>query len=512
MDASTWEGPDPGELRVLGSPADWDALAREYGDRLADRGEPAHMGPFRRCLQVAQEGGALSLVIETRYVDLDYRSEYSSFYSRGFLTPPNTAHRLHFFRAPLRVEQLADLPEDAGYVGYMIVRPAPLGPVGRTMIAPPPGMENSVRTSVYETVTLFGQKLSVKAVPFMQQDAQLDRCAHAAAWSCHYAAFRRGEVSRRPVASFSLMADASLGIGRPIPSDGLTPRQLADLLRLFDLPCQYYDVETLPGVAPGPGVPPDPAPAFDGNGQRLPAGRWDTRIISICCRYLNSAVPVIVGTDEHAFVLCGYSRQARGGASNWIRFVRHDDQRGPYLWVDDIRTDKADDGYEYAPWRLILVPLPEKLWLPPERAEGAAAALLDGFARRAASLFAGPRTLVDLQAKGQLALRTYARPANTFKAEAAGRIDPILLPEYRLARFSRFVWVVEAVDRARRDAGNPNCVVGEAVFDATSSGFRPTLLALHIPGVAVVYDTKGAPRGPILCSSDPYRTGGVGAA
>lgn len=508
MDQATWEAPDPGELRVLGSPADWDALVDEYADRLADGGDPAHMGPFRRCLEVAREGGATSVVIETRYIDIDYRSEYSSYYSRGFRAPPSSAHRLHFFRAPLRGEQLADLPDDAGYLGYVIVRPVALGPVGRTMLVPPPGMSAVVRTTVHETVTLFGQKLHVEAVPFMQQDAQLDRCAHAAAWVCHYSAFRRDEVSRRSMASFSAMADPSLGIGRPVPSEGLTARQLGELLRIFDLPCQFYDIENLPSVAPGPGVPVDPTPMHDAAGRRLPAGHWDTRIISICCRYLNSGVPLIVGTEDHVFVVNGYAREPRPGSPDWIRFVRHDDQRGPYLWVDDVFTDAVPD-YSYAPWQFLMVPLPEKLWLPPERAEGAAAALLEGLARQAAGLVDGPQTLLDLIGRDELGLRTYARRANDFKVGAKGRLDDPLLREYRLARFSRYVWIVEFVDRRRRADGLEDCVLGEAVFDATSSGFRPALLALHIPGIAIVYDSDGLPRGPIRCAPAPYRTGGV---
>ena len=205
MDAATWEMPDPGEVRVLGSSSDWDDLANEYELLLADDlpGDHMgpHMGPFNRCLAVARANGATSVVVETRYLDLDYRSEFSSYYSHGFRTPPHSSRRLHFFRAPLRDEQLWDLPADLGYV---VMRPVPLGPVGRTMLCPPPGMQDAVRTAVTETVTFFGQALLITAVPFMQQDAQLDRCAHAAAWCCHYSAYRRGEVSRRSMASFSL--------------------------------------------------------------------------------------------------------------------------------------------------------------------------------------------------------------------------------------------------------------------------------------------------------------------
>jgi hypothetical protein len=71
------------------------------------------------------------------------------------------------------------------------------------------------------------------------------------------------------------------------------------------------------------------------------------------------------------------------------------------------------------------------------------------------------------------------------------------------------VWVVEAVDRERRRAGQP-CVVGEAIFDATSREHQPDPLAIHVPGLAMVHRTGAPSRFPIRCAPDPYESGGVG--
>jgi hypothetical protein len=125
MDSAAWELPDPGAVRVLSSQADWDSLVDEYGRLLADGGPEPYLEPFRRCLEVARAGGALSVVTETGYLDADYRSEYSAFYSRGFQSRPDSAHRLHFFKAPLRPEQLWRLPEDRGYLGYALAQDTP---------------------------------------------------------------------------------------------------------------------------------------------------------------------------------------------------------------------------------------------------------------------------------------------------------------------------------------------------------------------------------------------------
>lgn len=501
MRLDQWEEPDPGELILLAGASDWDALKSRYLG-----GFNSINGPLDRCFEVARSNAATTAIVETRYIDPDYRSEFSAYYSRVFRTVPDTAHRIHFFRAPLSKEQLWSLPKDAGYIGYIIIRPIEHGQVGRTMLEPPPGLAPAVRTHVREEVTLFGQALFVTAAPFVQQDTQLDRCAHVAAWMCHYTAARRGDVTRRPMAAFSLMADASLSTGRAVPSEGLTVVQLADLFRVFDLPPKVYNIWQLPTSSiVSPTAKPDPVPpSADAH-----PGTWDWRIIGICCRYLNSGIPVLVGTGEHAFVLVGYAREHRNNKEDWIRFVRHDDQRGPYLSVDDLFNDEHN-GYRYTPWECLIVPLPDKIWLPPEPAEGMGGLLLDAAAKSIVAKVPDAQPLIDLASKGRLALRTYIAPANRFKQQLAGRVDDVVLREYRLARWSRYVVVVEAVDRDLRASGSPS-VIGEAIFDATSTDRLPEWLSLHVPGALWIRSSSGQARGAIRCAPDPYISGGVGS-
>lgn len=211
-----------------------------------------------------------------------------------------------------------------------------------------------------------------------------------------------------------------------------------------------------------------------GNGQVKHPGTWDPRIISICCRYLNSGIPVLVGTREHAFVLCGYRRRPQQGNPDWIEFIRQEDQVGPYLVVDNVFEDFAAYGYRYSPWQVFIVPMPEKLWLPPEPAEGLGARLLDAWARTLAPSVPETGELLRLQDAGDLAYRTYAVDASDFKAGLLGRRVPEALQRaYRLARLPRFLWVVEAIDRTARRSGSPDCVLGKVIFDSTSSELEP---------------------------------------
>lgn len=480
-----WEDPDPADVVSLLGRKDWDELHRRYDPNFLAR-------PLEQCLHVARSSGARSVVIETRYLDLDYRSEYSSFFSKTFAEIPDTTHRLHFFSADVASEELVALSDGArkGYLGYLVMRPSPLGRVGRTLLVPPPDLKDAVQTAVRDKVNFFGQVLEVTGVPFAQQDTQFGRCAHVAAWICHYTAHLRGDVWRRPMADFSLFADANVAEGRPLPSQGLTGLQLSNLMREFDLPPIVYRMGYLPGSGQEPPVPPHDSDADPGT--------WDTRAIAVLCRFLNSTYPVLVGTHEHAFVIIGYRRETRDG-QRWIGFVRHDDQRGPYLKVDDILHDvDPDSGDAYSPWELLLAPVPDKLWVLPEAAERAGRDFLlryDGLE--------GTGTLDHLRKGDRLTFRTTAMSSSSYKERATTRrLDAQSLRELRLARFSRLIWVVEAIDREARAAGMPS-VMGEVVFDSTSSDVSPNVLALRVPGALLIQQTDGTIRSPLPATTQP---------
>lgn len=501
MQLKNWNDPDPAEVYHPISDQDWDEALVRYTGSLNDL-------PLRRCVEVARSLGAETLVIETRYLDLDYRSEFSAYYSRQFADVPDSAHRLHFFTGKLDSASLWQIPSECAYIGYIVVRPALTGLVSRAMLPPPADVANAVRTAVKEKINFFGRDLYVTGVPFAQQDAQLGACAQMAAWMCHFTAQLRGDAVRRTKADFSLKADACLHPGRSLPTGGLTVQQLSELFRTFELPAMYYLVGDLPSPQL-PWQPPIPTPPV---GPAVEPGTWDHRIVPVACRHLNSGNPVLVGTHNHAFILCGYRRSSRPG---WIEFIRHDDQAGPYLVVHDVLNDiDPRTGKVYGAWRTMHVPLPNKLWLSPEAAERKGGQfLLNASAQITTALSGSPlpfTPLADLIKLNRLALRTYAVRSNEFKADLARRgLAPEFEAEYRLARLPRYIWVVEAIDRDLRNQGKP-CVLGEAVIDGTSSDHCPEQLALHIHGLMWLQQTDGGVRFPITGTAAAYLSGGIG--
>jgi hypothetical protein len=473
MDLATWVDLDThGWVVEPKTNADWDALAGEYGGN--------NTTPFTQVLRVVRDSGCRSVVVENRYVDLDYRSEYSAFWSHRFGATPAFARRLHFFTSVVKDERLHDLPADAGYLGYSVIRPLPSGAVGRTMIAAPPALDGATLTLTSDEVTLFGNRLTVDAAPFCQQDGDFLRCAHAAAWMCHYTAARRRLVARQQVARLVEVTPTMLSVERALPSKGLTLNQLQAIFEAFGQPALFYGLTKMPKV---PGVD-NPAPVPNTH-----PGKWDTRIFSVICRYLNSGFPVLIGTEDHAFVVVGWFLDG-----NEIRFVVNDDQQGPYQVVDFPFADVRGT------WRAIMVPLPPSVLLSGETAEGRAHFILRalGSSPNADPLWAelATKLVTKVNGKAEVSLRTILCDASAYKRKLDSRnLDPDVMRLLRLARLPHYVWVVEAHDRAARRAGDPS-VVAEVIFDSTTSDNdlsppEESMLALLMPKFAIALPPDG---------------------
>jgi hypothetical protein len=500
VDLTNWELPDPGVVLRPRSDAQWKDALGKY-----DSNCPR---PLERCLQVALANGAKTLVVETRYIDIDYRSEYVAYFAKRFDSIPNSTHRLHFFTGDIPDDlSVWSLPDDPGYVGYVVIRPSSNGPVSRAMLQPPPDLRDAIRTSVTERVSVFGRALTVTGVPFAQQDTQFGACAHVAAWMCHQTAHLRGDVERRPRADFSLLANTSMQPHRTTPTQGLSITQLSDLFRTLRLPAIFYRL----GQLPQDRLPWQPAPPMPNDPDDHP-GTWDHGVIPIACRYLNSGLPVLVGTTNHTFVLCGY-RRSDPDNPRWIEFFRHDDQRGPYLPVGNVLADVDPVwGYQHQPWQTLHVPAPEKIWLSPEAAESAGGTVLAAMSAHLAPIVSAVSkttvlTLDQVRAGDNLAVKTYLQRSNDFKAGLVKRgLQREIVHAHCLARMSRYVWVVEAQDRRLRAASLP-CVVGQAVFDSTSDDITPGLLVADIHGVAFGMATTGQGKELVVSFPTPYLSG-----
>lgn len=428
----TWTPDDsPGHVVDVSTDAGWDFLADEYA-----RNYPS--SPLERIKELVRAQGCRSVVVEHRYIDMDYRSEHSRFYGTTFRRYPSVTHRLHFF-AETVAGDLSNLGEMAGdYLGYSVMRPLTLSPVGRTMVGPPQDLAEGVVTLVSEKVHLFGYEFSISGVPFISQDAQYLRCAHATQWMVlRHANLLRGTPRRLP----GDIHDASLGgtvNGRQVPSDGLSlPQMLVGLTAL--------------GLSPGPIILPE------SREESIDAGH--VGLFAVVCRYVNSQMPPIVISMTHAWVIVGYTQAAAGPSHDGITLYRHDDAVGPYIPVTDPWEEPAE---AHNPWALAIAPLPPKVYLSGERAEpiGQYALTVLGHQDQVDSAFK------EALAEGRLSYRTYALTGSEFKAGVRGRVPDKISEMYAFAHLPNYVWVVEVLDRDLQRAGK-DAVLGEAVLDPT---------------------------------------------
>lgn len=133
--------------------------------------------PLDRILEIVSGHRVRTILIEQRYIDMDWRSEHAAFYGTTFVRYPSVCHRAHFFAET--VTDMRDLSWlRAAYRGYCVLRPLSSAPVGRTMITPPKELDDGVQCFAKEEVDVLGWPMSVTAMPFVSQDGQYLRCAH----------------------------------------------------------------------------------------------------------------------------------------------------------------------------------------------------------------------------------------------------------------------------------------------------------------------------------------------
>jgi len=464
----------------------WDDLAADY--TYMPRGNP----PLARIFEIARSHNVTTIIKEPRYVDADWRSQLSHFYNGNFRRFPSVCHRLHFFAGsvPTNLEDLGGL-EDA-YKGYTVLRPLPISPVGRTMLMPPPEMADAVRCESLEEIDLFGWPFEIRAMPFISQDTQYHRCAHASLWMVlRHAHFQHGLPLHLP-SEIHEAATGGVMVGRQLPSDGVSAHQL------------FCAMTTL-GLSPA--QKPLAPTAVENEGYGL------LRLHALVCRYVNSSLPPIVISNTHAWVIVGYSRVLSSGVQR-IHLWRHDDAAGPYIEVPDPWNEP---DAPHRPWLSVYLPLLPKAFVDAERAELVGKAFVDRFGQ-GPGLVDGTTLAAAESREDEVerpTFRTYLVPSTRFKRDLTDRgVPERLAAALRLSPMPRHIWVVEVVDRKLRDAGLPD-VLGEVVLDATLTQFEPlsdpaSVMLFHVDDVAHLTGVDQAPalrlslpRGVIYATGSP---------
>lgn len=453
--------------------------------------------------------GAKSFLIETQYIDRDFSSSHSEFYSSLFRPYQKYCRRVHFFASDLAtplgqktspeevVEAVAGVSDD--YLGFVVLRPIEIAPVSWAVVAQGkfcsanPQSEIPVHASY--SVHVLGVELKVTGAPITQQDTRIGSCAQAAIWSVgrHFHTKHGGPWSSLPDITKSALipTDAAVSMSLPAGSRFLTTDHMARALRAMDRHPLRYEVSGTSANA---------------------------RTHQIINRYLDSGIPVILALSSstkpigHAVVavgrkyvtnpvLSGIKRPTT--AEGTSHFYVLDDQRGAYRELPASNANRAAN-YE---WTLddcseIIVPVPSKVFMPGEIAETMSwNALKSVINSRSATLSARGLDPIDqsqldadfeqIAIADECVARTYLTFGWKYRARMLRNSVPSSFKRQLLQLpLPRYVWVTE-FSKPSESFDQDHCrrrVHAHCVLDATGGQYFDSVLAIHVPGMIQVWN------------------------
>lgn len=325
------------------------------------RGIPGPQAKYLLCY--AKGLGARHFVLEDAYFDNDFLAEFAAYYSTSARGYKNFCKRVHFFSDGFSDELLLKAmggDEESHkrlqelYLGFSVIRPIPVTPIGRTVLKWFENRRATVRVTTPSrpyTVHICGLPLSVVGLAWQQQDAAVAACATVGLWTIlHSSAFDDSHFIPTTVE----ITRAAEGFGaRPFPSPGLTLEQMQEAIKKLRLaPILSTGSRQIKGTN---------KPAFDRE-----------EFASICSSFIRSGYPVLLGCDlqvrdpagqlvsvgGHAVCAVGMRETDKSGTGPSVipqdaevtTFYIHDDNIGPSVrfCLKDFCPDPADPGYKIA--------------------------------------------------------------------------------------------------------------------------------------------------------------------
>jgi len=379
-------------------------------------------GPFGRTLHALATApwSAVTAIFEYDYVDRDYQDEFAAFYCKAFKTYPSRCTRLHFFSCAIspRIQQNFGR-YSRQYLGFIVIRPTDLQRMGRTLLVPP--ISDPDREFIHCTAPfgahLFGDGFVIQGMPFVQQDTQVGACAQASLWMvARYMAVCFGHREFLP-SEINHLAKAKSANGRALPAEfGLTGTQMLDSLEgmgffawgqsMFGLADCSRHIEAA--------FPVNPLDTPDEQQAQLER-QLSAKLADITYRYIESGLPVILATQDHALVAIGHTYDPSASGVVAIQripeWIVHNDNTGPYIRMPLFQ--EPPNILSFAKVRAIIVVAPREVTLRGEEAEA--------MAMRSIESLLGQNT-------GHPTISTWR---DSFKAMRSDLADCIDLLEYR---------------------------------------------------------------------------------
>ncbi|MCV3734971.1 hypothetical protein OCK02_02050 [Rhizobium sp. TRM96647] len=347
----------------------------------------------QKIVEHLQALGAQTFLMEDDYIDRDFTDAFAAYYSRLFKRHSKICTRVHFFSRDLEgpinsptdremAEALQNCEDD--YLGFVVLRPVHQAPIAAVVLrtpTAPAGHESHPLVKAKYSTHVLGAQFHVDALPMTQQDQRIGACAQAAIWSAarHFHARHSGPWVSMVGITESAMVQEGFTVSSTLPngSEFLSMSGIVSALRGSGRKPLFY--------------------MADNPAQMLWQGVRPADVIN---RYVDSGIPVIVGLGTpgenigHAVIASGQvfshippapqnlpPRPTR--AAFCSAFYVNDDQRGPNLRMPRMIGDAIGET-EYSVEgnvQFLIIPLPDKVFLPAEKAELLAWDLLEKYAR-----------------------------------------------------------------------------------------------------------------------------------
>lgn len=487
---------------------------KPFTDALAACTEPfgGNQNPLRSIITALGKApyNCQSVLFEHGYVDKDYQDEYAAYYCKSFKQYDSRCVRLHFFSCAIPPDTTTEFGQFAtSYLGYLVIRPTDLQRVGRTVLRT--NLTDPNRQFFHCVVQcdthILGEIFSIEGMPFVQQDTQVGACAQASLWMlARYMSRKFGYREYLP-SEINILAKSYIAGGRPLPAEnGLNSFQILDALRGMGIPALIYSRSALKDCSKHIELafPVDPnAPEAD---QRTQSETQNSvKLADITYRYIESGLPVIIGTDNHALVAIGHTYDPCVEATVAIQripaFYVNNDNTGPYREMPIFTLSKTD--YSFSQAQCIIPVLPHEVTLRGEEAEVMAREYLDEFldllvpqpVPATGTAPPAPVKLRDLVQQINSSLngtlqnmeyRTFLQRSVDFQTSlradmAAGVFDKGVGAELLSLDYPKYVWITEASSSTllnHADKKDRKCV-GRVIVDSTAPAKTEGVMAMH---------------------------------
>jgi len=335
---------------------------------------------------------------------------------------------------------------------YSVIRPVSERCLGRTVIDPY-RVGRKMSDGFYVLRTKFkshlnGPALDVSGYPYMSQDTEATVCAHTALWStCRYLSERYTMYPE--TYPYDFIAGTTDTNGRTAPYRGMTYTDYSRLLIQF-------------GCHPQILVMQEPVA-----GSNPPTTQLSQDQLTKLCTYVESGFPVLVSYRGHVVSVVGHTSDlTKNPAPNkhgWIdssgflkQFVVVDDNWFPYQLLG-YQNDPDNYGqhtpakYSLEGLRTAVCPLPEKVYLPSEKARAQCEALLK-------TLLTTHSTDVMAGEAGPLVTRLFVTSTWALKRRklekglAGGKVTDPFAVKIADMHLPHFVWIMEVSPSCDRQA------------------------------------------------------------